>query len=223
MTPVDDRFHELRRLLQAYEQPGHAFDDTFEAAGTALGAYLRVAAHAPERAAEAAREIRDLLARGLFDEDIADDVDLLPHIAPPPGAGVEDCLRVVLHHLERFLASPAAPRTPVRPTTAWEWRERFPALAHLLGAYFYQDSLELEYESHAEAVDDYLSGEPVEDVRRAASDIREFLVLNPSEDELHEAAAALGLREPPPAGLSLRQWLTDIQGIITHRPRGGTA
>ncbi|MGW4439029.1 contact-dependent growth inhibition system immunity protein [Streptomyces sp. NPDC004596] len=95
-------------------------------------------------------------------------------------------------------------------------------MAHLFGAYFYQDSLELEYQSHAEAVDDYLSGEPVEDVRRAASDITEFLALNPSEDELHEAAA-LGLSEPPPAGVSLRQWLTDIRGIITHRLLGGTA
>ncbi|MFF7383484.1 contact-dependent growth inhibition system immunity protein [Streptomyces griseoluteus] len=223
MTPVDDRFHELRQLLQAYEQPGHAFDDTLEATGTALSAYLRVAACTPDRAAEAAREIKDLLTFGLFNEVIADDVDLLPHIAPPPGVGVEDCLRVVLHHLERFLASPAAPRPSVRPTIAWEWRERFPALAHMLGAYFYQDSLELEYQSHAEAVDDYLSGEPIEDVRRAASDITEFLALNPSEDALREAAAALGLSEPPPAGVPLRQWLTDIRGIITHRLREGTA
>lgn len=84
-------------------------------------------------------------------------------------------------------------------------------------------SLEVEYESHAEAADDYLFGEPVEDVRRAASDVTEFLALNPSEDELHEAAAALGLSEPPPAGVSLRQWLTDIRGITTHRLRGGTA
>ncbi|MFK4144339.1 contact-dependent growth inhibition system immunity protein [Streptomyces sp. NPDC004065] len=219
MTPVDDRFHELRHLLRAYEQPGHAFDDTLEAAGTALSAYLRAAAYAPERAAEAAREIKDLLALGLFSEEIADDVDLLPHIAPPQGVGVEDCLRVVLHHLERFLASPAAPRPSVRPAIAWEWRERFPALAHLLGAYFYQDSLEVEYQSHAEALDDYLSGEPVEDVRRAASDITEFLALNPSEDELREAAAALGLSEPAPAGVSLRQWLIDIRNIIMHRHR----
>ncbi|MFE3637954.1 hypothetical protein [Streptomyces sp. NPDC059168] len=72
---MDDRFHELRQLLRAYEQPGHAFDDTLEAAGTALSAYLRAASYAPERAAEAAREIKDLLARGLFNEEIADDVD----------------------------------------------------------------------------------------------------------------------------------------------------
>ncbi|MEU1704509.1 contact-dependent growth inhibition system immunity protein [Streptomyces sp. NPDC005706] len=220
MTPVDDRFQELRQLLRAYEQPGHTFDDTLEATGTALSAYLRTAAWAPERAAEAAREIEDLLSFGLFNEEIADDVDLLPHIAPPLGAGVEDCLRVVLHHLERFLASPPAPDRSARPGIAWEWRERFPALAHLLGAYFYQDSLELEYQSHAEAVDDYLSGEPGDDVRRSASAITDFLALNPSEDELREATAALGLRESPPAGVSLRQWLTDIQGILTHRLRG---
>ncbi|MFF3910489.1 contact-dependent growth inhibition system immunity protein [Streptomyces sp. NPDC001848] len=219
MTPVDDRFHELRRLLRAYEQPGYAFDDTVEAPGVALSAYLRTTAFAPERAAAAAREIQDLLTVGLFSDEVADDVELFPHIRPPQGVSVEECLRVVLQHLERFLAAPPPPRTSVRPEIAWEWRERFPALAHFLGAYFYQDSLKLEYESHEEAVDDYLSGESTEDIRKAASEIGEVLDLNPSADELAEAAATLGLNEPPPTGLSLRQWLINIQGVLTHHLR----
>ncbi|MET8243603.1 contact-dependent growth inhibition system immunity protein [Streptomyces sp. NPDC005202] len=217
MTPVDDRFQELRQLLQAYEQPGYTFDDTLEAPGTALSAYLRVAAFAPERAAAAVREIQDLLAVGLFSDEIAEDVELLPHIRPPRGVSVEDCLGVIQTHLESFLAAPPPPRSTVRPKIAWEWRKRFPALAHFLGAYFYQDSLMVEYSSHAEAVDDYLSGEPQEDVEKTAAEIGEFLTLNPSDEELDEAATTLGLYEPPPAGVSLRQWLMDVRDIIVHR------
>ncbi|WP_225824734.1 contact-dependent growth inhibition system immunity protein [Streptomyces naphthomycinicus] len=213
----DDRFHELSRLLSAYESTGEVFDDTMEAPGRALKSYLRTAAGTPDRAAAAVREIDDLLEVGLFSDEIADDVDLLPHIEPPGGVRVEDCLRVVRHHLNRFLAAPPAPDPTARPQTSWEWRERFPALAHFLGAYFYQDSLEIEYHSHAEAMEDYLTGEPIEDVERAASEATEFLTLNPSEDELSEASAVLGLREPPPEGVSLRQWLRDVRDIIVHR------
>lgn len=82
MTPTD-RFRELRDLLRAYESTGHAFDDTLEAPGAALSSYLRTSAFAPGRAEAAAREIDDLLAVGLFSDEIADDVDLLPHIEPP--------------------------------------------------------------------------------------------------------------------------------------------
>ena len=219
MTPVDDRFQELRKLLEAYVRPGYAFDDTLEAPGSALSAYLRVAAFVPERAVAAVREIQSLLALGLFSDEIADDVDSLPHIRPPRGVGVEDCLRVIQQHIERFLAAPPPPRPSARPKIPWEWRERFPALAHFLGAYFYQDSLKLEYDSHTEAVDDYLSGEATEDIELAAAEIGEFLDLNQSEEELREAATTLGFDEPLPAGVSLRQWLTDVRDIITHRSR----
>ncbi|MEV6116118.1 contact-dependent growth inhibition system immunity protein [Streptomyces sp. NPDC052109] len=221
MTPVDDRFQELRQLLQAYEQPGYTFDDTLEAPGTALGAYLRVAAFAPERAAAAVREIQGLLALGLFSDAVAEDVELLPHIRPPRGVSVEDCLRVIQTHLERFLEAPPSPRSMVRPKIAWEWRNRFPALAHFLGAYFYQDSLVVEYSTHAEAVDDYLSGELQEDVEKTAAEIVEFVTLNPSDEELDEAATTLGLYEPAPTGVSLRQWLMDVRDVIIHRhPHG---
>ncbi|WLW52521.1 contact-dependent growth inhibition system immunity protein [Streptomyces sp. YU58] len=215
MTSTDDRFQELRELLRSYEWTGHTFDDTMEAPGTALGSYLRIAAYAPRRAAAAVREIDDLLGTGLFRDEIADDVDLLPHIAPPHGVSVEDCLRVVRHHLDQFLAKPSAPRPALRPQTSWEWRRRFPALSHLLTSYFHQD-FSLEYQSHAEAIADYLSAEAHEDHEAAARDINGFLAVNPTDDELQEGVRVLGLRITPPQDVPLRRWLTDLQGIITH-------
>ncbi|WP_405787595.1 hypothetical protein [Streptomyces sp. NBC_01367] len=138
MTPSNDRFRELRELLRSYTVTGYVFDDTEDRRGIALSAYLRQAALDPARAAEAAAEIDDLLETGLFSDEIADDVDLLPHIRPPRGGTVEGCLAVVGGHLRRFLAEPDSPsRLP--PQTAWEWRERFPELSHLMAAYFHQD------------------------------------------------------------------------------------
>ncbi|MET7484815.1 contact-dependent growth inhibition system immunity protein [Streptomyces sp. NPDC005538] len=216
MTSPHDRFTELHVLLQAYEWTGgHAFDDTMEAPGAGLTSYLRVIAPTPQRAAAAVREIDDLLTVGLFSDEIADDVDLLPHLEPPTGASVEDCLRVVRHHLCQFLAKPPTDGAVPRPQTRWEWRERFPGLSHLLGSYFHQD-FSREYGSHAEAINDYLAQEAPEDHQAAAHDIESFLAMNPTPDELQQAARALDLRILPPAGISLRQWLLDIRGILTH-------
>ncbi|MGW1183835.1 contact-dependent growth inhibition system immunity protein [Streptomyces drozdowiczii] len=214
MTPTD-RFRELRDLLRAYESTGHTFDDTLEAPGAALSSYLRTSAFAPGRADAAAREIDDLLAVGLFSDEIADDVDLLPHIEPPKGVGVEDCLRAVRHHLGNFLAKRPAPKADLRPQTSWEWRHRFPALSHLLTSYFHQD-FSLEYESRAEAIDDYLSAAAPEDHAAVVQEVDGFLTVNPSDDDLAEAARVLGLRVTPPSDVTLRQWLIDIKGIIQH-------
>ncbi|MEU6661767.1 contact-dependent growth inhibition system immunity protein [Streptomyces sp. NPDC046821] len=217
-TPADDRFRELRELLRAYESTRITFDDTLEAPGAALSSYLRTTAFAPERAHAAALEIDDLLAIGLFNDEIADDVDLLPHIEPPTGVSVEDCLRVIRHHLGDFLATRPAPRADIRPRTSWEWRHRFASLSHLLTSYFHQD-FALEYQSRAEAIDDYLSIEDPEDQQAAAHEVDGFLAVNPTDDELHEAARVLGLRITPPDNVTLRQWLVDIQGILRHHRR----
>jgi hypothetical protein len=61
----DDRFHELSRLLSAYESTDEIFDDTMEASGRALKSYLRTVARTPDRAAAAVCEIDDLLEVGL--------------------------------------------------------------------------------------------------------------------------------------------------------------
>ncbi len=218
MTPSNDRFRELRELLRSYTVTGYAFDDTEDRRGVALSAYLRQAALDPARAAEAAAEIDDLLETGLFNDEIADDVDLLPHINPPHGETVESCLAVIGKHLRQFLAEPQAP-SPSPPQTAWEWRERFPGLRHLLAAYFYQDFSQ-EYSSHREALDDYVSDASEDDLRQLADEIREFLIFNESDRLLKQSAATLGLGILPPQGVRLRQWLTDVREIVLHRSQG---
>ncbi|MFD5413419.1 contact-dependent growth inhibition system immunity protein [Streptomyces nojiriensis] len=218
MTPSNDRFRELRELLCSYEETGYVFDDTEKRSGVALSAYLRQAALDPARAAEAAAEIDDLLEAGLFNDEIADDVDLLPHIRPPRGGTVEGCLAVIGGHLRRFLAEPVSP-SQLPPQTPWEWRERFPALRHLLAAYFHQD-FSLEYSSHGEALDDYLSGVEESDLWQVAGEIQDFLILNESDQLLKKSAVELGLSILPPQGVRLRQWLTDVREIIIHHPQG---
>ncbi|MFB7254966.1 contact-dependent growth inhibition system immunity protein [Streptomyces nojiriensis] len=218
MTPSNDRFRELRQLLRSYEVTGYAFDDTEDRRGVALSAYLRQAAIEPARAAEAAAEIDDLLETGLFNDEIADDVDLLPHIHPPHGRTVESCLAVIGGHLRKFLAEPEIPsQSP--PQTAWEWRERFPGLRHLLGAYFHQD-FSMEYSSHREALGDYVSDASESDLRQLAGEIQEFLILNESDKTLKESAMTLGLGILPPKGVRLRQWLADVREIVLHQARG---
>ncbi|GGR88864.1 hypothetical protein Snoj_63930 [Streptomyces nojiriensis] len=218
MKTSNDRFRELRQLLRSYEVTGYVFDDTDDRSGAALSAYLRQAAIEPARAAEAAAEIDDLLETGLFNEEIADDVDLLPHIHPPHGKTVEGCLAVIGGHLRKFLAEPAAP-SQMPPRTAWEWEERFPDLSQLLGSYFHQD-FSMEYSSHREALDDYVSDASDSDLRQLAGEIQEFLILNESDKTLKESAMTLGLGILPPKGVRLRQWLADVREIVLHQARG---
>ncbi|MEU7024111.1 contact-dependent growth inhibition system immunity protein [Streptomyces sp. NPDC046203] len=197
---------------------GYAFDDTEERSGVALSAYLRQAATASGRAAEAAAEIDDLLRTGLFNDEIADEVDLLPHIRPPHGKSVEDCLAVIGGHLRQFLAEPAPP-AQAPPQTSWEWKERFPELSQMLGAYFHQD-FSLEYSSYREALDDYVSDASESDLRQVADEIRAFLVVNESDQLLKESAATLGLGILPPQGVRLRRWLSDMREIVLRQTRG---
>ncbi len=218
MSRSNDRFCELRQLLRSYGVTGYAFDDTEGSPGAALAAYLRQAALDPARAVEAVAEIDDLLAVGLFSDEIADDVDLLPHINPPRGETVERCLAVVRDHLRQFLAEPVAPST-LPPQTAWEWRERFPALSHLLGAYFHQD-FSLEYASDEEALDDYVSGVSESDLRSVANEILEFLSINESDSLLKKSAATLGLSVCPPPGVRLRRWFGNVRETVVHSLQG---
>ncbi|WP_405491878.1 contact-dependent growth inhibition system immunity protein [Streptomyces sp. NBC_00096] len=218
MTPSTDRFRELRQLLRSYEVTGFIFDDTEGRRGVALSAYLRQVAFDPARAAEAAAEVDDLLGTGLFNEEIADDVDLLPHINPPHGKTVESCLAVIGGHLRQFLAEPETPsQSP--PQTAWEWRERFPGLRNLLAAYFHQD-FSLEYSSHREALDDYVSDTSEDEIRSVADEIHDFLTINESDRSLKESASTLGLGVLPPQGVRLRQWLADVREIVLRQSQG---
>jgi hypothetical protein len=136
--PPEPRFYELSDLLKAYAYTGFTFTDTRETPGPGLASYLRIAAREPARAETAVHQIEDLLSVGLFSEEIADDVENLPHIRPPMGTGVEDCLRIARDHLNRFLEGPS--RVPqMNPQNAWEWNERFPQLRQFLGAYLHRN------------------------------------------------------------------------------------
>jgi hypothetical protein len=211
--PPGHRFHELSDLLEAYAYVDYTFSDTAEAPGPALSAYLRTVARDPARAATAIRQIDDLLSVGLFSEEIADEVEHLPHIRPPMGASVEECLRVVREHLHRFLQDPLqVPQT--NPQNPWEWNERFPSLSRLLGAYFHRDFSDI-YTSREEALDEYVGETEPEDRAQTAQEIDELLTTVPSEQELNTATTALGLDLLPPHGLSLREWLESIRRRIS--------
>ncbi|MEV0093729.1 contact-dependent growth inhibition system immunity protein [Streptomyces sp. NPDC050738] len=210
---LNDRFKELRQLLASYEVTGNTFDDTPDRAGAALRAYQRSAGRDPARVQAVLNEIDDLLAVGLFSDQIADDVELLPHITPTKGLSVEESLRLIRQHLVRFTEAQDSGQS-VRPETSWEWRETFPGLRHLFGAYFHQD-FNLEYANHSEAIDDWLADSSAAEVQQLCTEIEEFVVVNKSATELKEAARALGLAVLPPDGASLRLWLTNIEDAVT--------
>ncbi|MEU5752593.1 contact-dependent growth inhibition system immunity protein [Streptomyces sp. NPDC047829] len=213
--PPGQRFHELSDLLGSYANVDFTFSDTADAPGPALSAYLRTAARDPARATTAIRQIDDLLSIGLFSEEIADEVECLPHIRPPMGTSVEDCLRVVRDHLHRFLRDPS--RIPqVNPQSSWEWNERFPSLGQLLGAYFHRDFSDI-YASREEALGEYVSETPPEDRAQAAQEIGELLAMVSSDQELITAGTALGLDVLPPRGTTLRTWLESVSRRISEQ------
>ncbi|MGW4495463.1 contact-dependent growth inhibition system immunity protein [Streptomyces sp. NPDC004376] len=210
-----ERFPELHDLLSSYAFAGNTFTDTAEEPGPALHAYVRQALRTPGALDRVIAEIDDLLETGLFSDDIADDVDVLPHVNPPVGRTVEQCLAVARAHLRRIREGGTHQHSSV-PQTDWEWRKRFPELRHLLAAQFHQDFSRF-YGSHGEALDDYFSANPADAVSEAAREIESLLAMVETDDELDHVTEILGLQVYPPDGVSLRQWLTDIQNIIRHR------
>ncbi|WP_026151259.1 contact-dependent growth inhibition system immunity protein [Streptomyces prunicolor] len=212
--PPGQRFYELGDLLKAYTYTGFTFSDTAETPGPGLASYLRIAARDPVRATTALQQIDDLLSVGLFSDEIADEVEDLPHIRPPMGKNVEDCLRIVRGHLERLLQDPS--QVPqMNPQNSWEWNERFPELSQLLGAYFHRDFSNI-YDSRDEALDEYVSESAPEERTQGVQELGELLTMVSSDQELHTAATALGLDLLPPQGMALRQWLE----LIQHRIAG---
>lgn len=215
----DERFPELHDLLNSYSFAGNSFTDTVDEPGPALQAYVRQAVRTPGLLGTVIDEIDDLVRVGLFSDEIADDVDLLPHIQPPRGYSVEECLMVIRGHLDRIRNGGSYEKSDL-PQTDWEWRKRFPELRHLLAAYFHQHFPQF-YTSHREALDDYFTGNPPEAFAEAAREIDTLLTLVASDAELNRATEILGLMVYPPEEISLRQWLTDVQGILMHHLRTG--
>ncbi|MEU8749955.1 contact-dependent growth inhibition system immunity protein [Streptomyces chartreusis] len=211
--PPVPRFYELSELLEAYTDTGYMFSDTAESPGPGLASYLRIAARNPARATTAVAQIDDLLSVGLFSEEIADDVEDLPHIRPPMGTSVEDCLRVAREHLRRLLQDPSqVPQT--NPQTVWEWNERLPELSQFLGGYLHQNYSDF-HASPDDAIDEYVAESAPEHRAQAAQEITELLGMVSSDQELDTATTALGLDLLPPQGTSLRQWLELIGRRIT--------
>ncbi|MFF0735535.1 contact-dependent growth inhibition system immunity protein [Streptomyces chartreusis] len=211
--PPVPRFYELSELLEAYTDTGYMFSDTAESPGPGLASYLRIAARNPARATTAVDQIDDLLSVGLFSEEIADDVEDLPHIRPPMGTSVEDCLRVAREHLRRLLQDPSqVPQT--NPQTVWEWNERLPELSQFLGGYLHQNYSDFRA-SPDDAIDEYVAESAPEHRAQAAHEITELLGMVSSDQELDTATTALGLDLLPPQGTSLRQWLELIRRRIT--------
>ncbi|MHB9862278.1 contact-dependent growth inhibition system immunity protein [Streptomyces sp. YIM S03343] len=213
----DFRFPALQELLDSYTYTGNSFTDTPDQAGVALQAYMRQAVRAPGTLDTVIAEIDDLLRTGLFSDEIADDVDLLPHINPPAGSTVEQCLAIIRSHLER-IARGGAPTQSRLPQTGWEWRKQFPETRMLLGAHFNQEFPRF-YASHREALDDYFTLTDEESLAELVKELESLLSLTETDAELDRAAKSLGLMVYPPEGVSLRQWLTDIRDITMHRTR----
>lgn len=211
--PPGPRFHELSDLLEAYTDTGYTFSDTAETPGPGLASYLRIAARNPARATTAIAQIDDLLSVGLFSGEIADDVEDLPHIRPPMGTSVEDCLRIAREHLRRLLQDPSQ-ISQTNPQTVWEWNERLPELSQFLGGYLHQNYSDF-HATPDDAIDEYVAESAPEHRAQAAQEITELLTMVSSDQELDTATTALGLDLLPPQGTSLRRWLELIRRRIT--------
>ncbi|MBV2356442.1 hypothetical protein KUM39_19010 [Streptomyces sp. J2-1] len=211
------RFPEVHDLLHAYASAGYAFTDTPQEPGEALQSYIRQAVRAPGLLDTVIAEIDDLLAVGLFSEQIADEVATLPHIKPPADRTVEQCLALARDHLDRIRHGGDYEHAET-PRTHWEWAKQFPEVQDLLGGYFHQNFSKF-YASHREALADYLDANGPETIDEAAKEIGTLLALVEGDNELDQATQILGLQVYPPEDVPLRRWLRDMQGILQHRPR----
>jgi hypothetical protein len=209
-APWAEWLPELRMLLEAYAAVPREerFTDTDETPSPAMRAYLRIATYYPGRAYRATHEILDVLKYGLDEADVADNLASMPPIVAPPGRTREDCLIAMLPHLAAFTEDRERAE-PAVPETTWEYRERLPNLAHLLGSYFHQDA-EPPYEA---VVDDYLAHTWDHQVAAAAREARELLSLCGAEEETAEGVRMLGAAVLPEPD-AVRGWLDRLAGRL---------
>ncbi|MGW2327358.1 contact-dependent growth inhibition system immunity protein [Streptomyces sp. NPDC001700] len=215
------RFHEIQNLLRAYTHTGYEFTDTPARPGPALEGYLRIISRFPQRGFRVLQELDDLLSVGLLSPEIADEVDLMPHVRPAEGRGIEESLGIARAHIRASLQAPGG-YSGQTPHMGWEWEEFFPELYQLIGGYFGQD-FSYEYSSHREALADYLSGNPEGDLRQAFDEIQQLLAMAATDQELGRAMTALGMGVSPPDGVPLRQWLIEVAHAIERHLRGQPA
>ena len=213
-APWAEWLPELRLLLEAYASVPREerFTDTDETPSRAMRGYLRMASYYPGRAFRATREILDVLKYGLDETDVASNLASMPPILAPAGRTREDCLIAMLPHLAAFTEDRERSE-PAAPETRWEWRERLPNLAHLLGAYLHQDA-EPPYEAE---LADYLAHTWDHQIAAAVRELGELREIRLGEDDLAAAFPMLGSAQLPPEGQTYAQWLDTIADrLATH-------
>ncbi|WP_405561279.1 contact-dependent growth inhibition system immunity protein [Streptomyces sp. NBC_01180] len=209
-APWAEWLPELRLLLFAYSSVNYenAYTDTDEAPSKAMRSYLRMATYYPGRAFRVSREIMDVLHYGLDDVDVASNLASMPPMITPPGRTREECLIAMLPHLAAFTEGGEVAE-PAIPETDWEWCERLPNLAGLLGGSFHRD-IEDPYDV---VLDEYVSaGNDAADHETAAAahEIAELLALCPDEDCVKSAVKDLGCDLRPLGGQTYTQWMEHI-------------
>lgn len=108
--------------------------------------------------------------------------------------------------------------TEVNDYNGPEWDE----LSQLLGAYLFQ-GWDAEYGDDAwDAVRDFRSGYPAEDVARTADQVRLLLDGDHDEAELDSITGKLGsYYHPPGDGWTYRGWLTELEKFLRADPCQG--
>lgn len=214
LTPLehDRRYGELDQVLRAYV--GQPADDTEDAPGPALTAYLRHTWHTrPWALAVAEAQLRDYARnppgrlRVRLGEFYA-----LPDVGLPD-AEVLAWLTVVADHIRRSVEEGLVP-PPSAPATHWEWNARFPELGQFLGGWFSQDMPD-EFDDHDAAVDDYRATTDPQLVARVVGEVRELLALELGESDYALGLAELGMEVAPPAPYAPSGWLALVAGRLT--------
>ena len=200
----DRRYGELDQVIRAYT--GQPADDTPEAPGEALTAYLRHTWHTrPWALAVAERQVREYAEnppgrlRLRLGEFYA-----IPDVGLPEGE-VQEWLFTLADHLRRSVEQGEVP-PPAPPATHWEWHARFPELGQFLGGWFSQDMPD-EFADHDTAVTDYRTATDPRVVARLVGELHELLALDLDETSYALALGELGMEVDPPAPYTPSGWL----------------
>ncbi|MGW3730362.1 contact-dependent growth inhibition system immunity protein [Streptomyces sp. NPDC000851] len=203
----DRRYGELDQVVRAYV--GQPADDTPDAPGEALTAYLRYTWHTrPWALAVAERQVREYAEnppgrlRLRLGEFYA-----IPDVGLPEGE-VQGWLFTLADHLKRSIEQGEVP-PPATPATHWEWHARFPELGQFLGGWFSQDMPD-EFADHDAAVADYRAATAPWLVARLVGELHELLALDLDESDYALAVGELGMEVDPPALYTPSGWLAHV-------------
>lgn len=209
----DRRYGELDQVMRAYT--GQAADDTADAPGQALTAYLRHTWHTrPWALAVAERQLREYAEnppgrlRLRLGEFYA-----IPDVGLPEGQ-VRQWLFRLADHIRHSIDNGEVP-PPATPATHWEWHARFPELGQFLGGWFSQDMPD-EFADHEAAVADYRATTDRRLVARLVGELHELLALGLDEADYAQALAELGMEVDPPESYTHAAWLAQLAGHLAQ-------